>query len=95
MRSPILIASLSAALTWFGVSAVAQPAAPASAAVETGKAAAAPAGLSAERLKRLDSLLQKYVDDNRVAGVVALVLRDGSPVYQRAVGWSDKEAGQK
>lgn len=94
MRSPILIASLSAALTWFGVSGLAQPAAPASAAAETGKAAA-PAGLSAERLKRLDSLLQKYVDDNRVAGVVALVLRDGSPVYQRAVGWSDKEAGRK
>ena len=52
-------------------------------------------GLSAERLKRLDALLQKYVDDNQVAGAVALVLRDGNPAYERAVGWSDKEAGRK
>src|SRR5215813_3869007 len=52
-------------------------------------------GLSAERLKRLDALLQKYVDDNQVAGAVALVLRDGKPAYERAVGWSDKEAGRK
>jgi len=26
---------------------------------------------------------------------VALVLRDGQPVYEHAVGWSDKEAGRK
>ena len=45
-----------------------------------------------ERLKRLDGILQKYIDDNRVAGVVALVLQDGKPVYERAFGWSDKEA---
>jgi len=58
--------------------------------------AQAPApGLSADRLKRLDALLQKYVDDNQVAGAVALVLRDGNPVYERAFGWSDKEAGRK
>ena len=28
-----------------------------------------------------------------VAGFVALVLRDGKPVYERAAGWRDKEAG--
>jgi CubicO group peptidase (beta-lactamase class C family) len=54
-----------------------------------------PSGLSPERLQRLDALLQKYVDDNQVAGAVALVLRDGKPAYERAVGWSDKEAGRK
>ena len=96
MRSPFLIAGLSAALTWFGISVPAQPARPANAVAETGKTAAPPVpGLSVERLKRLDSLLQKYVDDGRIAGAVALVLRDGNPVYQRAVGWSDKEAGRK
>jgi CubicO group peptidase (beta-lactamase class C family) len=59
--------------------------------------AAAPASsaLSAERLKRLDNFLQKYVENNQIAGAVALVLRDGTPVYERAVGWSDKEAGRK
>jgi len=51
--------------------------------------------LSAERLARVDSVLQKYIDDNRVPGVVALVLQDGKPVYERALGWSDKEFGRK
>src|SRR5688572_9271186 len=52
-------------------------------------------GFSVERLSRVDALLDSYVNDGRVAGIVALVLRDGKPVYQRAVGWADKEAGRK
>jgi len=52
-------------------------------------------GFSVERLRRVDALLQRYVDENRLAGAVALVLRDGQPVYERAAGWSDKEAGRK
>jgi CubicO group peptidase (beta-lactamase class C family) len=55
----------------------------------------APAGFAADRLSRIDSWLQRYVDDQRVAGAVALVLRNGRPVYERAVGWSDKEAGRR
>jgi len=51
--------------------------------------------LSAERLARIDRLLQQYVDENRIAGAVALVLQDGKPAYERAVGWSDKEAGRR
>src|SRR5215471_12736704 len=51
--------------------------------------------LSADRLQRVDRVQQKYIDDNRVAGVVALVLQDGKPVYERALGWADKEAGRK
>jgi CubicO group peptidase (beta-lactamase class C family) len=50
---------------------------------------------SRERLARLDRLLQTYVDENRIAGAVALVLRDGQPAYEKAVGWSDKEAGRR
>src|SRR5690349_19733862 len=53
------------------------------------------AGFSTERLARVDALLDSYVNDGRVGGVVALVLRDGKPVYERAVGWADKEAGRK
>lgn len=52
-------------------------------------------GFSVERLARTDALLDSYVNDGRIAGIVALVLRDGKPVYQRAVGWADKEAGRK
>ncbi len=52
-------------------------------------------GFSVERLARVDALLDSYVTDGKLAGVVALVLRDGKPVYQHAVGWADKEAGRK
>jgi CubicO group peptidase (beta-lactamase class C family) len=58
-------------------------------------AAAQPHALSPERTARIDRLLQQYVDQNRIAGAVALVLRDGKPAYERAVGWSDKEAGRR
>jgi CubicO group peptidase (beta-lactamase class C family) len=40
-------------------------------------------------------LLERYVDEGRLAGAVALVLQDGKSVYERAVGWSDKEAGRR
>jgi CubicO group peptidase (beta-lactamase class C family) len=59
------------------------------------RSAATTAGFSAERLGRLDAALQQYVDDKRVAGAVALVLRDGRQVYQKAVGWSDQDAGRR
>jgi CubicO group peptidase (beta-lactamase class C family) len=49
-------------------------------------------GFSGERLARVDRLLQQHVDENRIAGAVGLVLRDGRPVYEHAFGWSDKEA---
>jgi len=55
----------------------------------------AAAGFSAERLARIDAVLQQYVDDNRLAGAVALVLRDGQTAYEKAFGWSDKEAGRR
>ena len=54
-----------------------------------------PARLPPERLARIDAVLQQYVDENRIAGAVGLVLQDGQPVYERAVGWSDKEAGTR
>lgn len=64
-------------------------------AVAARAATAAPAGFSAERLARADKMLQSYVDDGLIPGAVALVLRDGRPVYQKAVGWADKEAGRR
>ena len=50
--------------------------------------------LSPERLVRVDQLLKDYVDQGKIGGAVALVLRDGKPVYERAVGWTDKEAAR-
>src|SRR3954454_17703725 len=50
---------------------------------------------SADRLTRMDRAFQQYVDEARIGGAVALVLQDGKPIYERAFGWSDKEAGRK
>ena len=52
-------------------------------------------GFSVERLARIDSALQRAVDDGEIAGAVALVLRDGQPAYERAVGWADREAERR
>jgi CubicO group peptidase (beta-lactamase class C family) len=53
------------------------------------------AAQSADRLGRIDQLFQQFVDDSRIAGAVVLVLRDGKPIYDKAFGWADKEAGRK
>lgn len=51
--------------------------------------------ISKERLARIDTLMQQYVDENLIAGAVALVLQNGQPVYEQAAGWADKEAGTR
>jgi CubicO group peptidase (beta-lactamase class C family) len=65
------------------------------AAAQTARAAEAAHGISAERLARIDGVLQQYIDDGELAGAVALVLRNGQPIYESAVGWSDREAGRR
>ena len=52
-------------------------------------------GLAADRVAVIDRGLQRFVDDNRVAGIVALVMQDGKTVYEKAFGWADKEAGRR
>ena len=44
------------------------------------------------RLARVDSVLERYVREGRIAGAVGLVMQDGAVVYERAVGWADREA---
>jgi CubicO group peptidase (beta-lactamase class C family) len=85
------------ALSLSVASAGQRPAPPAAVAPQTvaPQTAARASGFSAERLARIDRLFQQYVDQNRIAGAVALVLRDGRPVYRRVFGWSDKEAGRR
>ena len=48
--------------------------------------------VSSERLDRLTSTLQQYVDDGQLAGAVALVARHGRVVYHQAVGMRDIES---
>jgi CubicO group peptidase (beta-lactamase class C family) len=52
-------------------------------------------GFDADRLTRIDSLLQRAVDRSEIAGAVALVLKDGQPVYEKAFGWADREAKRR
>ncbi len=52
-------------------------------------------GFSASRLLRIDSLLDRSVQDGQITGAVALVLRDDQVVYERAVGFADKEADRR
>lgn len=51
------------------------------------------AASTVDRVARIDQFLQSYVDRNQVAGIVALVLKDGQTVYEKAIGWRDREAG--
>jgi CubicO group peptidase (beta-lactamase class C family) len=52
-------------------------------------------GFSAERLARIDTVMQQYVDSGRVAGVVTLVARHGRVAHFGAYGWGDREAGRR
>jgi CubicO group peptidase (beta-lactamase class C family) len=81
------VAVLFLALTLSSASSAQRAASPPNAAPDT--------VVSAERLSRIDRVLQQHVDENRIAGAVALVLRDGRPIYEKAFGWSDKEAGRR
>ncbi len=52
-------------------------------------------GMSSERLERLTAALQGYVDDDRLAGAVAVVARRGKIAYLETVGFRDKESGAR
>lgn len=49
------------------------------------------AGMSSERLKRIDKTLQEYVDKKWIAGGSAIIARDGKIVYYKALGYDDVE----
>ena len=49
-------------------------------------------GLSAEQLGRVSTMLQSYIDDGRLPGAVALVVRRGKVGYFEAFGHQDKES---
>lgn len=50
------------------------------------------AGFSSDRLLTLSNTLEEYVDQNRLSGGVALVLRDGKAIFFDAFGKNDVEA---
>jgi CubicO group peptidase (beta-lactamase class C family) len=51
----------------------------------------ATAGVSGERLNRVDQFIQNYIDQGRLNGATAIILRDGKMVYNKAFGYSNVE----
>ncbi len=51
-------------------------------------------GLSAQRLERIGTLMQKNIEAGRLAGTVTLVARHGKAAWFRAQGSIDREAGK-
>jgi CubicO group peptidase (beta-lactamase class C family) len=49
------------------------------------------AGMSAERLKRIDTMLTGWVERGRTNGAVALIVRNGKIVFNKAYGYNDEE----
>ncbi|MEO9222363.1 MAG: serine hydrolase domain-containing protein [Mycobacteriaceae bacterium] len=50
-------------------------------------------GFAPERLRKLDDVLDRYVDDGRLPGVQTLVSRRGQLAHRDCYGWTDVEAG--
>lgn len=53
------------------------------------EASPAAAGMSAERLERIDNLVKEYVDKKYIAGAAVLVARNGKIVYYKGLGYDD------
>ena len=51
-------------------------------------------GFSPARLTRIDALMQRYVDDGKLAGIIATVARRGQTVYLEKFGMMDIEANK-
>ncbi len=48
-------------------------------------------GLSADRLQRIDRVMQAHVDEGHIAGAIGLVARRGKVAYQATWGHADRE----
>ncbi len=55
---------------------------------------ASSAGMSEERLARIDAMCKEAIMDEQIPGVVALVVRNGTIVYHKAFGMANNESGR-
>ena len=49
-------------------------------------------GMNTDRLKRIDIVLQEYIDKKQVEGAVAIIVKNGKIVYYKGVGIDDRDA---
>ncbi|RIW13603.1 class A beta-lactamase-related serine hydrolase [Algoriphagus lacus] len=52
------------------------------------------AGISRERVAKLDAMLEEAIQKEQVPGLVAMVVKNGQVVYHSAKGFSDVESGK-
>jgi len=50
-------------------------------------------GFSAERLERIGTVMQRYVAEGKIAGIIATVARRGQTAYREKFGFADVESG--
>jgi len=60
--------------------------------IPTGKPESA--GLSSERLERIGTVVQRDIDEKRIAGAVTLVIRRGHVAWFKSQGMMDREASK-
>jgi CubicO group peptidase (beta-lactamase class C family) len=53
------------------------------------EASPASAGMSAERLARIDNVINEYIDKKWIAGATVLIARNGKIIYYKGVGYDD------
>ena len=53
------------------------------------------AGMSTERLNRIDAMCKASVEDGNLPGIVALVARNGKIVFHEAYGMADNQSNRK
>ena len=51
-------------------------------------------GFSAERLARIDKIVQQYIDSGWINGAIGLVAKNGQIVYHKGLGFDNKAAGK-
>ena len=51
-------------------------------------------GVSTDRLQRMNTAMQRYIDKELLAGTVTLVARKGKIVHLESQGWKNKETGE-
>ncbi len=51
-------------------------------------------GFSAERLAKIDKIVQQYIDSGWINGAIGLVAKNGQIVYHKGLGFDNKAAGK-
>tara|TARA_B100000959_G_scaffold275235_1_gene328325 strand:+ start:1758 stop:3077 length:1320 start_codon:yes stop_codon:yes gene_type:complete len=51
-------------------------------------------GVSSERLERVSTAMQRYIDKDLLAGTISLISRKGKVIHLESQGWKNRETGE-